>query len=220
MTNHTMEFLASVGHFKDNNGLWIPVAVCYDTLSMSNLFNKEYLPEVLPEGWSWIMKGGNVTGAGDKTVCSEGRLKITDWKYTRARECMPLTCTMVEVPRDAVVVIGSRVMVLPTQNKLQQPGLDIVSDLTNFRMYLVAIKEVVRLDWLPLVTARTQRDPVNILSWYDGLATPYFVLYDLGFKIGMYYAIANDAIMHKSYCGTQLTRGYTERNIGCKRCAQ
>ena len=136
----------------------------------------------------------NVTGAGDKTVCSEGRLKINEWKYTRAGECMPLICTVVEVPRDAVVVIGSRVMVMSTQTKLQQPGLDIVSDLTNFRMYLVAIKEVIRLDWLPLVTARTQGDPVNILSWYDGLATPYYVLCDLGFKIGLYYAIENDAI--------------------------
>ena len=105
-----------------------------------------------------------------------------------------LVSETIYIPRDAVVVIGSRVMVMSTQTKLQQPGLDIVSDLTNFRMYLVAIKEVIRLDWLPLVTARTQGDPVNILSWYDGLATPYYVLCDLGFKIGLYYAIENDAI--------------------------
>ena len=44
----------------------------------------------------------------------------------------------------------------------------------------MSLQEIVRLDWLPRVLERINADPVNILSWYDGIAPPIHVLKDLG----------------------------------------
>ena len=152
-----MEFMAAAS-FILHNQEWIPVATCYDNLSMSNLFNKQYLPDTLPKGWKWLVRGGVVTGAGGLPTKSEGVLRIANWKFTRAGAVVPIDCTVIEIPRDVMLIVGSRMM------RSDADGMDIAVDLPNFRVYIVKLHEVVRLDWLPKVLARIRREPINVLS--------------------------------------------------------
>ena len=185
LTNHTMEFLAATGFYIGPDGKWIGASQSFDSLSMSNLFNSNHVPDPLPTGWSWLLRGGQVTGAGDKATASDGRLRIDKWKFTWSSEPVQVDCTVIEIPRGATMVIGSRVMVA------DQDGLDMMLDLSNYRCYIVKLKLTVRLDWLPTVLARLHLDPINIMSWYGGLEPAYDVLRELGFNIDIYLSIEN-----------------------------
>ena len=134
LTNHTMEFLAATGFYIGPDGKWTGATQSFDSLSMSNLFNSNHVPDPLPTGWSWLLRGGQVTGAGDKATASDGRLRIDKWKFTWSSEPVQIDCTVIEIPRGATMVIGSRVMVA------EQDGLDMMLDLSNYRCYIVKIK--------------------------------------------------------------------------------
>ena len=150
LTNHTMEFLAATGFFIGPDGKWTGASQSFDSLSMSNLFNTNHVPDPLPTGWSWLFRGGQVTGAGDLAV------RIDKWKFTWSSMPVQIDCTVIEIPRGATMVIGSRVMVA------DQDGLAMMLDLSNCRCYIVKIHLTVRLDWLPSIWARLLLDPINI----------------------------------------------------------
>ena len=152
LTNHTMEFLAATSFYMGPDGKWKGASQSFDSLSMSNLFNTNHVhvPDPLPTGWSWLFRGGQVTGAGDLAV------RIDKWKFTWSSMPVQIDCTVIEIPRGATMVIGSRVMVA------DQDGLAMMLDLSNCRCYIVKIHLTVRLDWLPSIWARLLLDPINI----------------------------------------------------------
>jgi hypothetical protein len=51
-TQDMIEFMGAAG-FIFINDAWEPVAYCFDTLSMSALYNEDHVPDPLPDGWRW-----------------------------------------------------------------------------------------------------------------------------------------------------------------------
>ena len=106
-----MEFLVATGFYMGPDGKWKGASQSFDSLSMSNLFNSKHVPDPLPTGWSWLFRGGQVTGVGDMATVSDSRLRIDKWKFTWSSMPVQIDCTVIEIPRGATIVIGSRVMV-------------------------------------------------------------------------------------------------------------
>ena len=150
---------------------------------MSNLFNAKHVPGPLLTGWSWSFRGGQVTRVGDLATASEGRFRIDKWKFTWSSEPVQIGCTVIKIPRGAIMVIVSRAMAA------DKDGLDMMLDLSNYRCYIMKLHLTVRLDWLPNILARLILDPINIMPWYGGLEPAYDVLRELGFPIGIYLSI-------------------------------
>ena len=94
-------------------------------------------------------------------------------------------CTIVDIPRRASLIVGSRAMIADDE------GLGVLPDMTNFRCYIIRHHLTTRLGWLPSVIARLLADPINVISWYGGLEPAYDVLRELGFKINIYLSIEN-----------------------------
>ena len=142
LSNHTMEFMASAGFYMGPDNQWIGAPQCFDTLSMSNLFNKRHVPDPLPTGWRWLMRGGQVTGAGDKAASSDGRLRIDKWKFTFSADPVQIDCTVtvIDIPRGASLIVGSRAMIADDE------GLDMLPDMANFRCCIIKHHLTVRLD--------------------------------------------------------------------------
>lgn len=55
VTNFTAEFMASAG-FVYCDGRWDQVPMCFDTLSMTCMWNLDAVPKPLPLGWVWISR--------------------------------------------------------------------------------------------------------------------------------------------------------------------
>ena len=54
--------MAATGFYLGAGGEWIGAPMRFDTLSISNLFNKKHVPVPLPPGWKWLIRGRQVTG--------------------------------------------------------------------------------------------------------------------------------------------------------------
>jgi hypothetical protein len=65
--------------------------------------------------------------------------------------------------------------------------------LANLRIYVIALGEIVRLDWLPKVVARLQMAPISILSFFGGIEPQISTLKELGFRIRMCFSVEIDA---------------------------
>lgn len=196
-STNSLEFLASVGFYSDcaSPSGWTPLAVNFDTLSMTNLFEVKCIPDPLPEDWSWDKSTEHVTGAGDVKSPTFGSLTIPKWKFTWLGQEVPMLFTMLSLPRGAQVVIGTHTMFDPKLNhKDGLIPLDIVPDLSNFRVYIMALKETVRLDWLPRTLNRLHSRPINVLSWYGGVETGLYAMLELGFRINLYFSIERDSV--------------------------
>ena len=94
----SMEFLAAAGFIR--LGDWAPVPMCFDTLSMSALFNVDHLPDPLPTGWFWETTGGSVLGAGDHSTPSKGKVVIPEFKYTCSGPIHSITCSVIKLPKN------------------------------------------------------------------------------------------------------------------------
>ena len=103
--------MAATRFYLGADGEWIGAPMCFDTLSMSNLFNKKHIPVPLPPGWKWLMRGGQVTGTGEKAAASAGRLRIDKWKLTFVADPVRIDCTVIDIPRGATLITGSRAMI-------------------------------------------------------------------------------------------------------------
>jgi hypothetical protein len=184
-TQDMIEFMGAAG-FIQLHGEWEPVAYCFDTLSMSTLYNEEHVPEPLPEGWRWVSIGGSVKGAGDLSSPSKGRLLIDRFKFTNNGTITELMCSVIKFPKPATIIIGSYTM-------LEGPrAYDIMPDLQNFRVYVIALGETVRLDWLHKIVARLCMDPIDILSLFGGIEPQIAVLKELGFRVRQCYSVELD----------------------------
>jgi hypothetical protein len=187
VTNFTAEFMASAG-FVYSDGRWDQVPMCFDTLSMTCMWNLDAVPTPLPIGWRWLSKGGNVKGAGDKSTDCAGRLEIERYKFTDLGEEVTLRPAVLKLPRQVVCVIGSKEMMKG------DGGFDIFPDLANFRVYIISLNEIVRLDWLPRVISRLKSEPINLLAWYGGLNPEVSVAKELGWRVRLCFTIENDPV--------------------------
>jgi hypothetical protein len=181
-----IEFVASTG-FVIQNGDWIPIALatCYDTLSQINMIDSSMVPDILPEGWTWIHTAGRVIGAGATTTRTRGEIVINAFRLTRHGETFPLRCTVLDLPRGAQLVIGAGKMMT------QKTGITV--DLPRFRTYAHDYNEVVRMDWLPRVINRLKSSSIDILSICGGLEPQISTLEELGFTVKTCYSIENNS---------------------------
>ena len=187
VSKYSAEFLASAGYVKAD-GVWKQVAQCYDSLSMTTMWNADVLPSPLPNGWKWIARGGSVQGAGNKSTRCEGRLEIQEYKFTNLGTPVTIRPAVLKLPRHVVCVIGSKDMMCA------DGGLDIIADLANFRVYVISLNEIVRLDWLPRVICRLNSEPQNLLAWYGGLNPEVSIAKDLGWRINVVFNIEIDEV--------------------------
>ena len=183
----SMEFLASAT-FIEQGGQWHQYATCYDTLSMSALFNSDHVPDPLPTNWKWENVGGSVSGAGDMSAPSKGKLTIPAIRFNKCGTAVTITCSVIKLPKEVSLVIGSVNMM----KERKDIAIDIIPDLANLRIYIISLHEVVRLDWLPRVLKRLKAAPINMLSFFGGLEPTIDVMMGLGFKIGQYISVEKD----------------------------
>jgi hypothetical protein len=156
-----------------------------DTLSQINMIDTSIVPEVLPEGWRWIRAPGKVVGAGATSTKTRGEIIIEAYRFTRHGDTFPLRCTVLNLPRNAQLVIGAGKMMT------QDTGISV--DLPRFRSYAHDHNETIRMDWLPRVVKRLKSPTIDILSICGGLETQITVLEELGYPIGTCYSIENNS---------------------------
>jgi len=194
VSKYSAEFMASAGQVKAD-GRWRQVAQSFDSLSMTTMWNVDELPSPLPDGWKWIAKGGSVQGAGNKSTRCEGRLEILEYKFTNLGTPVTIRPAVLKLPRHVVCVVGSKDMLS------SDGGFDIMMDLANFRVYVISLHEIVRLDWLPRVICRLNSEPVNMIAWYGGLNPEVSVAKDLGWRVNMVFNIESDRMAREISSG-------------------
>jgi hypothetical protein len=134
------DFVASIGYIRDQE-TWHPKVVCFDTLSMINMFHEAGVPDPLPDTWRWLSRGGTAVGAGNKRSSTKCMLSIPDFKYSLHGRSYPLTVTVLQIPRGVHLVIGA-CCIMGTKRKINDKRID----LPTFRVYAVTSGKVIRLD--------------------------------------------------------------------------
>ena len=166
----------------------VSLITTYDTCSMVNCITKASVHS------SWTIKPSDtwVKGVGGKLVKSSGTVVIPNHSFAYSGKQHSLEADIIEsLPRGIHLLVG-----LPT---IVDPSIAVVPDLANYRCYLTALKETLRLDNIDKVVSRHNSDPKRIVSACAGLLPEIGVLMSLGWSINnivtvQYYCSLNNIV--------------------------
>ena len=130
-------------------------------------------PNNVKPHWHWVSrKTQNVAGVGGKITQSTG-IVIAPLKLVHSGVVKLVCCTVIDFHKVIDILFGLDF----------QFTHSCVFDPSNFRVYDRLAKEAIRLDYIGKVKARLTAAPIHFLSLCDGIATPYGMALNMGFKV-------------------------------------
>ena len=180
-SNSNREFLAHAVFLDDSSGPTEPP--CDSVLQICALWDSGsntclITPNNVKPHWHWVSrKAQNVAGVGGKITQSKG-IVIAPVKLVHSGVVKLVCCTVIDFHKVIDILFGLDF----------QFTHSCVFDPSNFRVYDRLAKEAIRLDYIGKVKARLAAAPIHFLSLCDGIATPYGMALNMGFKVAKYFA--------------------------------
>jgi hypothetical protein len=157
---------------------WHQAMCCIDTLSQINMISPAFLDSI-PFPWDYVAPPSSVLGAGGSTSSTKGEVLIGSYSLVYRGQTSPIRCTVIDIPDKIDLVLG-----LPEIKRLR-----LAPFLHDYRAYVLAYKETIRLDDLRRIRRRLNSAPWNIMSLCGGIEPQISTLLELGIHIGRYYSI-------------------------------
>ena len=154
---------------------WKQICSIWDSASNTCLIN----PNLIRSHWKWASRAKRlVTGVGGKQTECYG-IVIVPIMSTFAGEILYVCSTVVDFHPIIDFMYGLDF----------QESHRAIFDPANYRVYLGALKETIRLDKLRKVRARLNAEPIGMVSICGGCDPPLGMALMMGFKVCFYLSI-------------------------------